>query len=142
MGGDVPKTTSVQSPKWNVNGLIRYQWPMLDGVMAAQFDMVHRSKHFFSLTGLPTVEENGYVITNASLMYSSADDRWSVSAFVHNLGDEQHLVQTFDLSGPAVFGMVEQYYNRPRWWGRQPSHEVLGRRSPGGPTIAPAAGAK
>ena len=117
LGGGVPKTTSVQSPKWNVNGLIRYQWPMLDGVMAAQFDMVHRSKHFFSLAGLPTVEENGYVITNASLMYSSADDRWSVSAFVHNLGDEQHLVQTFDLSGPAVFGMVEQYYNRPRWWG-------------------------
>ncbi len=117
LGGDAPKTTSVQSPKWNVNGLIRYQWPMLGGQMAAQFDLVHRSKHFFSLTGLPTVEENGYVISNAALMYSSADDRWSLTAFVHNLGDVQHLVQTFDLSGPDVFGMVEQYYNRPRWWG-------------------------
>ena len=40
-----------------------------------------------------------------------------MTGFVHNLGDVQHLVQTFDLSGPAVFGMVEQYYNRPRWWG-------------------------
>ena len=27
------------------------------------------------------------------------------------------LVQTFDLSGPNVFGMVEQYYGRPRWYG-------------------------
>ena len=115
-GGGAPKTTSVQSPKWNLNGLVRYQWPALGGTLAAQLDMLHRSKHYFSLTGLPTVEENGYVLINASLMYA-AGDRWSLTAFVQNLGDEQHLVQTFDLSGPNVFGMVEQYYNRPRWWG-------------------------
>ena len=116
-GGGAPKTTSVQSPKWNLNGLVRYQWAALGGTMAAQFDLLHRSKHYFSLTGLPTVEENGYVLINASLMYTAAEERWSLTAFVQNLGDEQHLVQTFDLSGPNVFGMVEQYYNRPRWWG-------------------------
>ena len=117
LGGGAPKTTSVQSPKWNLNGLVRYQWPALGGTMAAQLDVLHRSKHYFSLTGLPTVEENGYVLTNASLMYTAAEANWSLTAFVQNLGDEQHLVQTFDLSGPNVFGMVEQYYNRPRWWG-------------------------
>ena len=117
LGGGAPKTTSVQSPKWNLNGLVRYEWPVLGGAMAAQFDFLYRSKHYFSLTGAPTVEENGYTLMNASLMYTSAEGRWSLNAFVHNLGDEEHLVQTFDLSGPAVFGMVEQYYNRPRWWG-------------------------
>ena len=117
LGGGAPKTTSVQSPKWNLNGLVRYEWPLLGGAMAAQFDFLHRSKHYFSLTGAPTVEENGYTLMNASLMFTSADGRWSLNAFVENLGDEEHLVQTFDLSGPAVFGMVEQYYNRPRWWG-------------------------
>ena len=117
LGGGAPKTTSVQSPKWNLNGLVRYEWPVLGGAMAAQFDFLHRSKHYFSLTGAPTVEENGYTLMNASLMYTSAEGRWSLNAFVQNLGDEEHLVQTFDLSGPGVFGMVEQYYNRPRWWG-------------------------
>ena len=117
LGGGAPKTTSVQSPKWNLNGLVRYEWPVLGGAMAAQFDVLHRSKHYFSLTGAPTVEENGYTLMNASLMYTSGNERWSINAFVQNLGDEEHLVQTFDLSGPAVFGMVEQYYNRPRWWG-------------------------
>lgn len=117
LGGGTPKTTSVQSPKWNLNGLIRYEWPLMSGSMAAQFDVLHRSKHYFSLTGAPTVEENGYTLMNASLMYTSAEGRWSLNAFVQNLGDEEHLVQTFDLSGPGVFGMVEQYYNRPRWWG-------------------------
>ena len=117
LGGGRPKTTSVQSPKWNLNGLVRYEWPVLGGTMAAQWDFLYRSKHYFSLTGAPTVEENGYTLMNASLMYTSADGRWSLNAFVENLGDEEHLVQTFDLSGPNVFGMVEQYYNRPRWWG-------------------------
>ena len=117
LGGGAPKTTSVQSPKWNLNGLVRYEWPVLGGAMAAQFDVLHRSKHYFSLTGAPTVEENGYTLMNASLMFTSGDGRFSLNAFVQNLGDEEHLVQTFDLSGPGVFGMVEQYYNRPRWWG-------------------------
>ena len=115
--GDGPKTTSVQSPKWNLNGLVRYAWPFAGGELAAQFDALYRSKHYFSLTGLETVEENGYTITNASLSYTSGNGGFTVTGFVHNLGDVQHLVQTFDLSGPDVFGMVEQYYNKPRWWG-------------------------
>ncbi len=115
--GDGAKTTSVQSPKWNLNGLVRYQWPFAGGALAAQVDALHRSKHYFSLTGLPTVEEDGYTIANASLSYTTADGGYILTAFVHNLGDVQHLVQTFDLSGPDVFGMVEQYYNKPRWWG-------------------------
>ena len=115
--GDGPKTTSVQSPKWNLNGLVRYAWPFAGGELAAQFDALYRSKHYFSLTGLETVAENGYTITNASLSYTSGNGGFTVTGFVHNLGDVQHLVQTFDLSGPDVFGMVEQYYNKPRWWG-------------------------
>ena len=115
--GPSPKTTSVQSPKWNLNGLVRYAWTFVGGTLAAQVDALYRSKHFFSLTGLPTVEEDGYTIMNASLSYTSANGGFTLTGFVHNLGDVQHLVQTFDLSGSAVFGMVEQYYNKPRWWG-------------------------
>lgn len=116
--GDGPKTTSVQSPKWNLNALVRYEWPLMHGAtMAVQADALYRSRHFFSLTGLETVEEDGYAIANASVTYTSPGGSYTVTGFVHNLGDVQHLVQTFDLSSADVFGMVEQYYNRPRWWG-------------------------
>lgn len=110
-------TTSVQSPKWNLNGLARYQWAALDGTLAVQVDAQYRSKHYFALTLLETVEENGYTVANASVSYTSGDERWNIMGFVHNLGDEEYLVQTFDLSGPDVFGMVEQYYGKPRWYG-------------------------
>ena len=108
---------SVQSPKWNLNALIRYEWPMFGGYMAIQGDIVYRSEHYFALTGLETVEENGYTVSNASLTYTSDNQAWQVSAFVKNLTDEEYLVQTFDLSGLDVFGMTEQYYGRPQWWG-------------------------
>ncbi|MEE2783246.1 MAG: TonB-dependent receptor [Pseudomonadota bacterium] len=117
LGGGAPKTTSVQSPKWNFNALIRYEFGIGEGRLALQWDVHHRSEHYFSLTQAETVTESGYTVANAAIMYTSANDRWSLNGFVHNLGDAEYLVQTFDLSGPNVFGMTEQYYGRPRWSG-------------------------
>ncbi len=108
---------SVQSPEWNINGLIRYEWPMFGGAFAVQADAVYRSEHFFALTGLETVEQEGYTVANTAVSWTSADGDWWVSAFVKNVTDEEYLVQTFDLSGTDVFGITEQYYGRPRWWG-------------------------
>jgi len=110
-------TTSVQSPKWNLNGLIRYEWEVMGGHVAVQADAVYRSEHLFALSELDNVTEDGYVLSNASLTYTSADDKWIASVFVNNLTDKEYLVQTFDLSTTGVFGLTEQYYGRPRWWG-------------------------
>ena len=111
------KTTSVQSPEWNLNALARYEFEVGSGSLAFQWDAVYRSEHFFSLTGLETVEEDGYTVQNVSVMYTPEDGKWNVQAFVHNASDEEYLVQTFDLSGMALFGMTEQYFGRPRWYG-------------------------
>ncbi|MCZ6828443.1 MAG: TonB-dependent receptor [Gammaproteobacteria bacterium] len=113
-GGKVP---SVQSPEWNLNALLRYEWPMLGGSMAAQGDVVYRDEHFFALTGLETVEEDGYHLANVSLTYTTENENWQLMGFVNNVTDEEYIVQTFDLSGLDVFGFTEQYYGRPRWWG-------------------------
>lgn len=115
--GATRTTTSVQSPQWNLNALLRYEFALFDGMLALQYDAQYRSEHYFSLTQLETVTENGYTISNAAVTWTSGDETWSVMGYVHNLTDEEYLVQTFDLSGPNVFGMVEQYYGRPRWGG-------------------------
>jgi len=117
LGGGTRKTTSIQSPQWNLNALLRYEFPLFDGTFAMQYDAQYRSEHYFSLTRAETVTEDGYIISNASVSWTSADADWMIMGYVQNLSDEEYLVQTFDLSGPAVFGMVEQYYGRPRWSG-------------------------
>ena len=113
--GGADDTKPVQSPKWNVSGLLRYQWPFYQGNLAVQSDFTYRSEHFFSLTRAPASTEDGYAIANARLSYTTADERWEAAVFVNNIADEEYLVQTFDLG--AVLGMTEQFYGMPRWVG-------------------------
>jgi iron complex outermembrane receptor protein len=113
--------TPVQTPKWNVSGLARYEFPVGDGHLALQADAAYRSKHFFALTGFPASTENGYTVANASATWFAASEKWSARLFVTNLTDEEYLVQTFDLSGNVdnggLFGLIERYYGRPRMYG-------------------------
>ena len=113
----VTKTRPVQSPKWNLNGMVRYEWPLAvaQGSVALQGDFQYRSQHYFSLTQAQASTENGYVIANARLSYTTDDDVWEAAIFVDNLFDTEYLVQTFDLA--TVLGMTEQYYGPPRWVG-------------------------
>ena len=111
------KTPTVHAPKTNLNGLIRYSLPLGEGQLAFQVNGVYVSKHIFALTNTPNVTEDGYTIFDASITYFTDDGKWAFSAFVKNFGDEEYLVQTFDLSTTDVLGITEQYYGRPRWWG-------------------------
>jgi iron complex outermembrane receptor protein len=108
---------SVQSPEWTFNAMARYALQSSFGEVAFQADFLWRDEHYFALTGFETVRENGYTITNASVTWTDPDQHWQVTGFIDNFFDEEYIVQTFDLSGPAVFGMTEQYYGRPRMWG-------------------------
>jgi iron complex outermembrane receptor protein len=117
----------VQSPKWNLNGLVRYEFNLGEkGSLAFQADGVYRSKHYFALTNLPASTGNGYFVANASATWFEKDNKWSIRLFVQNLTDKKYLVQTFDLSGTVanggLFGMIEQYYGRPRMWGANLSY--------------------
>ena len=117
---DGTKTTSIQSPEWNLNGLIRYEWPVMNGRMAIQGDIHYRSEHYHALTRADAVTENGYHLANARLSWTSADDSWEVAVFADNITDEEYVVQSFDLAG--VLGWIEEYYGRPRWVGGSVSY--------------------
>lgn len=112
----------VQTPKWNLSGLARYEAdiPSMNGALAFQVDAQYRSKHYFNLTQLPASEENGYVLVNGSIAWIPDSDNYEVRFSVDNIFDEEYLVQIFDLSGTldqgGFFGMIEQYYGRPRTW--------------------------
>ncbi|MEG3766506.1 TonB-dependent receptor [Alteromonas sp. 14N.309.X.WAT.G.H12] len=114
---DGSKTVPVQSPKWNYNGLVRYSLPVASGYLAFQGDFVFRDDVRFALSDAETLQQEAYTLYNASITYTSGDDTWQISAFVDNLTDEEYIVQAFDLSSTDVFGMTEQYYGKPRWWG-------------------------
>lgn len=111
----------VQTPEWNLNGLVRYEVPVSSNYkIAFQADAEYRSEHVFNLSGAESSIEDGYAIANGSVTLSPEEQPWDLSVSVSNIFDEEYLVQTFDLSGTldagGFFGMIEQYYGRPRMW--------------------------
>src|SRR5690606_10583636 len=83
----------VQTPKWNLSGLVRYEVPVSDkGSVAFQVDGQYRSKHHFALTNFPASTESGYFIANASIAWFDANDVWSLRAFVQNLTNKKYIV--------------------------------------------------
>jgi iron complex outermembrane receptor protein len=111
---------AVVTPDLNVNGMIRYEWGVGSGMLAAQYDFTYLGDHFFQLKNSPVAEEDGYAISNVRLTYTGGDDKWSVTGFVNNVTDEENRLMVFDLAGtPAQggFGLAENFYGPPRWWG-------------------------
>lgn len=111
----------VNTPKWNLNGLIRHEFPVGPGAIALQVDGQYRSKHNFGLLSTESLLNDGYFVGNASITYLPSDQDWSLRFFVKNITDKEYIIQTFDLSGTlengGLFGLTEQYYGRPRTWG-------------------------
>ncbi|MEX0298303.1 MAG: TonB-dependent receptor, partial [Kordiimonas sp.] len=89
----------VQTPKWNLNGLLRYEFEMGGGYLALQTDAQYRSEHFFALLQTPASTQGGYGLLNASMTWTPEEDNWSLRFFVKNLTGTEYKVQTFDLSG-------------------------------------------
>ncbi len=113
------ETRPVQTPEWDIGFLVRYQFPVQnwDGNLAFQLNANYRSEHFFNLTQLPAAVEDGYTLSNAVVSWSPRNGTHEIRFAVNNLLAEEYLVQTFDLSGvllDGLFGMIEQYYGRPR----------------------------
>ncbi|WP_026941052.1 TonB-dependent receptor [Hellea balneolensis] len=111
----------VQTPEWNLNGLVRYEVPVSnDYSVAFQADAEYRSEHVFNLSGAASSIEDGYAVVNGSVTLSPEEQPWDLAVGVSNIFGEEYLVQTFDLSGTldagGFFGMIEQYYGRPRMW--------------------------
>lgn len=54
------KQRPVQTPKWNLTGLVRYEFPVPGiGNLALQVDGQYRSEHFFALTNFNASREDG-----------------------------------------------------------------------------------
>mgnify|MGYP005987264527 CR=1 FL=1 len=118
--GQLVDKRAIVTPEWNANFLARYEWEVKSGAIAVQFDATFLSDHFFQLKNSPSGNQSSYVLSNARISYTNADDTWTLAAFVKNLTDKEYRTTSFDLSGTptqAGLGLTENYYGAPRWVG-------------------------
>jgi iron complex outermembrane receptor protein len=110
-GNEIPNAPSV-----SFSGRARYQWPVSGTLAAAiQTDFNYVDEHFLEPNNREYLSEDGYFVANARLSLLSQDERWSVSAWVKNLGDEEYRTAAQDLA--LSLGFSEIVVGVPTTWG-------------------------
>lgn len=113
--GSIQDRGMASAPDLTVNGLARYTIPLANGgSIALQMDFNYSDDFCFSVVCNPSEQEDSYVVGNARVSYTTADERWRVSAFVRNLNDAEYRVYAVE---SAFATLMTSMYNSPRWFG-------------------------
>ena len=79
--------------------------------------MRYQSLTFFTQFNRPSVAQDGYVVANARLTYTTEDERFSISAWANNLFDKFYYSELLESGAfnPAL--VVQSYPAPPRTYG-------------------------
>jgi iron complex outermembrane receptor protein len=114
----VYNTKMPNAPDYSVNGLVRFNWDMLNGNMAVQVDGVYYADQYLEATNGGASFQKAYGIANAHLTYSGAGDHFKIDAWVKNLNDQVYKTYSLDL---GILGATA-FYGPPRTVGANLSY--------------------
>ena len=114
-GGVTRDRVMPNSPDQTFNGLVRYEWPVASGSVAAQLDFNYADERSVNGVDHPALIVDDFLVANARLGYITSDGKWEASVFVKNFTDEDYVNTSFDLS--TFMGTLINVPNPPRWYG-------------------------
>ena len=122
------------SPAVSINFLARYAIPMATagGEFALQVDGNYNSDQYLDVFNSAASKEQAYFVGNLRFSYTTADEKWTATAFIKNFTDTKHRLYLLDLAAGDLFtppdapadgnGIIEQVYAPPRWVGASVSY--------------------
>ena len=88
---DVADFREVQNtPKWTASGTLGYETPVGPGRLNLSSTVSYRSKTFQFEIPNPFIDQPAYALLDASIVYRSEDDRWSIGLHGKNLTDKEY----------------------------------------------------
>ena len=88
---DVAAFRKVQNtPKWTASGTLGYTTPVGDGNLYAGSTVSWRSKTYQFEIPNPYIDQKGYALWDASIVYTAPDDRWTLGLHGKNLLDKEY----------------------------------------------------
>jgi len=103
------------TPEWTLNSVITYQWQLTNELgLRAVVDFNWQDDVYFSVANDPRAAEDSYLITNASVVLSPANERWQARAWVKKMTEEEYFTEQF-IGGPA--GLASGTVGAPRAFG-------------------------
>ncbi|HEX8216555.1 MAG TPA: TonB-dependent receptor, partial [Allosphingosinicella sp.] len=93
---DVAEFKRIQNtPRWTLSGTLDYTHPVGGGELSAITTLSYRSKTFQFETPSPYLDQPGYALLDASLVWSSANDRYTIGLHARNLTDRQYITSGY-----------------------------------------------
>jgi len=106
---DVADYRRVQNtPKWTASGTLSYNMPVGDGSLYAGTTVSWRSKTYQFEIPNPYIDQKGYALWDASIVYTAPDDRWSIGLHGKNILDKEYKTSgyTFVAADPTTGAIV------------------------------------
>ena len=106
---DVAKFRKVQNtPKWTASGTLSYSAPVGEGNINFGTTLSYRSKTYQFEIPNPYIDQNGFALWDASLVYTAPNDRWSLGVFGKNLTNRKYKTSgyTFVVVNPVTGAIV------------------------------------
>lgn len=93
---DVADFRKIQNtPKWTMSGTLDYSTRMMGGTLDVNSTLSYRTKTFQFEVPSPFLDQPGYALLDAGIVWTSADDRYSIGLHGKNLTDKQYITSGY-----------------------------------------------
>ena len=105
---DVAANREVQNtPKWTASGTMSYSTPVGAGSLYLASSVSWRSKTYQFEIPNPYIDQKGFALWDASIVYTAPDDRWTLGLHGKNLMDKEYKTSGYTFVGAnAVTGAI------------------------------------
>ena len=106
---DVADYRKVQNtPKWTASGTLSYSTPLSDGSLYVGTTLSWRSKTYQFEIPNPYIDQKGFALWDASVVYTAPSDRWSIGLHGKNLLDKEYKTSgyTFVAANPVTGAII------------------------------------
>jgi iron complex outermembrane receptor protein len=116
-GVDVAALRDVQNtPDWTGNASLTYATPLAlgssPGVLSFTGSAAYRSETQQFENPIPLLDQPAFWLYDASINWTSDNDRWRLGIYGRNLSDERYITSGYNF--PTVGGSVLAFYGNPR----------------------------
>lgn len=122
---DVAALRKVQNtPAWTASGTLSYTTPVGEGDLAVGTTVSYRSKTYQFEIPNAYLDQKGYALWDASLVYTAPGGRWSLGIYGKNLLDKEYKTSGYTFVTPNANGtftpalgkegVLTAYYGNPR----------------------------
>ncbi|KAA5804754.1 TonB-dependent receptor [Alkalicaulis satelles] len=120
-GVDISDQAVIQNtPEWMASGTLNYTVPLSNGALSVINTLAYRGSYSQFEIPNPTLDQDGYTLWNASVVWNSNDGRWQAGVHGRNLTDERYKVSGYNFINAdgtpnlGLEGTLTAFYGDPR----------------------------